>query len=492
MDDAAERAAALFTGRRSGGGKGRGAVHYSNCSAIAALLGLAGIARGHAPAYLPAPGTRQGRGADPRNRQAAKVSGDVLRQRRSQFPSAPWATTSAAAVTAPPPPSRIVVSATAATAATVAAASSQRRRKATGGPDLVSVIAASALVLWCAALATGGWASEATAGGLVNEATRLLLQHQASWGEDIFLLVLVTLSVYALAEMGAMQMRCPHIEARVHTSCSALATVLALYGLGMERLLRESPGLWWGILTPLLYGVSNLTMTQLMRMYKGPLAYRRLFELGQSFTLSFQGIHVLAWSSIYPELFWLVMPFWYFSLKKLVEPVEHLLGVLKGEDARNLKSKSRTGMWGTFGMELDVATLLFVATNILSALADNLFMGVYTLRGPEGFFEVSRSLGEAVAGAEIGGWGSDHLRMALVKPAVGSLVVSLAVFLGTLCARGRLPLEVGVPLSVLLSSLGPWVVFFWHRIVDASEPWLPEIMGQDHWGPGPLGAFLGF
>jgi len=131
--------------------------------------------------------------------------------------------------------------------------------------------------------------------------------------------------------------------------------------------------------------------------------------------------------------------------------------------------------FGAFGMTLDAATVVYMAVNFGAAIADNAYMGCYTLRGPEGFFEVSRTL------TDTAGWGSDHLRMALVKPALGSLVISIAVFLGTLVSRKRLPVEIGLPVSALLSSVGPWLVFFWHRLVDPSEPWLPEFLGSDHW-----------
>lgn len=317
-----------------------------------------------------------------------------------------------------------------------------------------------------------------------------LLEHQASWGEDIFLISVVCVTAYCLVEMAAMQMRCPHFEAKLHTSCNVLATLLSLYGIYLERFYRESPDLWWAVLTPLLYGISNVTMTPLMQMYKGPQAYKRLFELGQSFTLSFQGIHLLAWSSVYPWLYWAAMPFWYWSLKKLVEPVAYMFGVVAGEDAHRVdEHRKRSETWGAFGLEFDALTVAFMGANFAAAIADNTFMGVFTLRGPEGFFEESRALAE---GAAVAGWGSDHLRTALVKPALGSLVISMAVFIGTLCSRGRLSLAVGAPACALISALGPWFVFFWHRLIDPSEPWLPELMGNQHWGPGPLLAlFLG-
>jgi len=225
-------------------------------------------------------------------------------------------------------------------------------------------------------------------------------------------------------------------------------------------------------------------MTRLMKMYKGPQAYHRLFDLGQSFTLSFQGIHMLAWSSVYPVLFWFAMPFWYWSIKKLVEPVTYMYGVVTGENSdRVADHRERQAQWGAFGLEFDVMTVAFMAINFAAALVDNTYMGVYTSRGPEDFFEVSRSLDNT------SGWASDHLRMALVKPAAGSLVVSVATFLGTLASRKALPLEVAVPISVLLSSVGPWIVFFWHRLVDPSEPWLPEFLG-DNWNSSPLLSLL--
>lgn len=313
----------------------------------------------------------------------------------------------------------------------------------------------------------------------------LLVAHHASLLEDVCLASVVAVTGYCLVEMFRMQMKCPHLEARVHVACNTLAIFCSLYGLATERLYRESPDLWWAVLTPVLYTISNFTMTRLMDMYRGPTAYKRLFDLGQSFTLSFQGIHILAWSSVYPGLFWAAMPFWYWSLRKLVEPVIYMLGVRSGEDAgKVLAHRRRDESWGAFGLEMDAGTIAFMAVNFAAALADNTYMGVYTLRGPEAFFEVSHSL------ADTAGWGSDHLRMALVKPAAGSLIMSVAVFIGTLCSRGAMPLAVGVPISAALSAIGPWLVFFWHRAVDPSEPWLPELLG-DRWGPGPVGQLLG-
>jgi len=336
-------------------------------------------------------------------------------------------------------------------------------------------------------VATGTVGLTATLGGLspLTSIGTLLSSHYGSALEEAFLLSVVAITGYCLVEMVQMQMKCPHFEARVHILCNTLAIFCSLYGIAMERLYRESPELWWAVLTPVLYVVSNFTMTRLMGMYGGPVAYKRLFDLGQSFTLSFQGIHLLAWSSVYPVLFWAAMPFWYWSLRKLVEPVTYMLGVAAGEDADSVaKHRDRDQSWGAFGLELDTGTIAFMAVNFAAAIADNTYMAAYTLRGPEGFFEVSRSL------TDTAGWGSDHLRMALVKPAVGSLVISVAVFIGTLCSRKKIPLAVGVPISAVLSALGPWFVFFWHRAVDPSEPWLPELLGNN-WGQGPIAALLG-
>jgi len=313
-----------------------------------------------------------------------------------------------------------------------------------------------------------------------------LAEHQASWGEDAFLASVVGITLYCLYEMTMTTMKCPHVEARIHTTANVLATFCSLYGVFLERVYRESPDLWWAVLTPVLYIVSNFTMTRLMKMYKGPIAYTRLFELGQSFTLSFQGIHLLAWSSVYPVFYWLAMPFWYYSLKKFIEPVAHVYGVVTQDEKAGVveSHRERDQTFGAFGLELDGFSIAFMAVNIAAALIDNAFMGVFTLRGPDGFWEVSRSLVDSADGV------SDHLRMALVKPALGSLVISMSVFLGTLVSRKKMPLWVGVPMSALLSSVGPWLVFFWHGFVDPSEPWMPEFMGTS-WGPGPLGELLG-
>jgi len=118
---------------------------------------------------------------------------------------------------------------------------------------------------------------------------------------------------------------------------------------------------------------------------------------------------------------------------------------------------------------------------------DNLYMAVYTWRGPAGFWGWSAENIPAV---------NDHLRTGLVKPAFGSLTISILVFLATLVYRKKVPMPVALALNVVLASVGPWLILYYHKLIDFSEPWQPEIMGE--WGSTPylfnhfsdLGALL--
>lgn len=126
------------------------------------------------------------------------------------------------------------------------------------------------------------------------------------------------------------------------------------------------------------------------------------------------------------------------------------------------------------GIKNDTPTLVYSILNFAGAVFDNLYMAVYTWRGPEGFWGWSQ--------ANIPGV-NDHLRTGLVKPAFGSLTISVLVFLGTLVYRKQMSDKIGIPLNVILASVGPWLILYYHKLIDWDEPWQPEIAGD--WGSSP-------
>eukprot|EP00434_Breviolum_minutum_P003720 symbB.v1.2.003275.t1/scaffold184.1/size280901/3 len=94
---------------------------------------------------------------------------------------------------------------------------------------------------------------------------------------------------------------------------------IVLYAIIEERCLRESPGVLWAVSTWIIFMVNNITMWPLLKYFRGPEVQRVLFKLAYSFIISFQGIHAVAWSYQYPWLYWVVMPYWFWSVKKLFE-----------------------------------------------------------------------------------------------------------------------------------------------------------------------------
>jgi len=116
------------------------------------------------------------------------------------------------------------------------------------------------------------------------------------------------------------------------------------------------------------------------------------------------------------------------------------------------------------GIKLDSPTIIYVVLNLSAALFDNLYMAWYTYQGPQKFWALVDAYWPAA------------MQLSLVKPAVAALTISVVVFLGTLVQRKALSRRVGTWLNVALASVGPWVVLFWHKLLDPSEPWVPEFM----------------
>ena len=109
-------------------------------------------------------------------------------------------------------------------------------------------------------------------------------------------------------------------------------------------------------------------------------------------------------------------------------------------------------------MTPDAATLTYVSLNAFAAIFDNCYMALYTALGPEQFWHTSRVFNDA----------DFHLR--LVKGTTGSLTVALLIFISTLGWRRQMSMDVAIWLNAqILGSVGPWIVLFWHKLVDPSE-----------------------
>lgn len=320
--------------------------------------------------------------------------------------------------------------------------------------------------LGSAAAATSQWVQDAWHGLFANHAPGI-----GGLVEDSFMGFLTLVSLFSLWEMAFLKRKSNSLSGLAHTATGAMQIGTVLYAIIEERCLRESPGAIWAVFTWLIFMVNNITMWPLLKYFKGPEVQRVLFKLAFSFIISFQGIHAIAWSAQYEWLYWLVMPFWFYSVKKLAESADNVLAlmpdVLPGEIQENARRRVQ-------GIQNDTPTIVYSALNFAGAVFDNLYMAVYTWRGPAGFWGWSE--------ANIPGI-NDHLRTGLVKPAFGSLTISVLVFMGTLVYRKRLSINAALALNVVLASVGPWLILYYHKLVDWDEPWQPEIMGD--WGSTP-------
>lgn len=326
----------------------------------------------------------------------------------------------------------------------------------------------------------GDWCQRVAQGLVANHAPGL-----GGVIEDAFMLLLTGVSLYSLWEMAFLKRKSNSLDGAFHTATGAMQIIIVVYAILEERALRESPGPVWAVATFIIFMINNITMWPLLKYFRGAEFQRVLFKLGYSFIISFQGIHAIAWSIEYEWLYWVVMPFWFYSVKKLAESSEYIFallpeGTLPGDIQENSKKRLK-------GLQNDTPTLVYSILNFAGAVFDNLYMAVYTWRGPAGFWGWSAENIPAV---------NDHLRTGLVKPAFGSLTISVLVFLGTLVYRNKLSQQSAVVLNVILASVGPWLILYYHKLIDWEEPWQPEIMGD--WGSTPyfvahaadLGALL--
>jgi len=285
--------------------------------------------------------------------------------------------------------------------------------------------------------------------------------------EDSFMGLLAAVSLFSLFQMAFLKRKSNSFSGLMHTATGAMQIGIVLYAIIEERCLRESPGVLWAVSTWIIFMVNNITMWPLLKYFRGPEVQRVLFKLAYSFIISFQGIHAVAWSYQYPWLYWVVMPYWFWSVKKLFESSDNILALVPEgtvpsviQDAAKRRVK---------GIQNDTPTWVYSILNFGGAVFDNLYMAVYTWRGPSGFWGWSAA---SITGV------NDHLRTGLVKPCFGSLTISVLVFLATLVYRKKVDQKLALALNVVLASVGPWLILYYHKLVDWDEPWQPELNGD--------------
>ena len=380
-----------------------------------------------------------------------------------------------------------------ASAAAAAAAASKPASKPPAGDDDGPSARETATVAAFALLLAGAVASAGGPQGAADEITRaghlLVENHIPGVGgviEDSFLGLLVVCTVYSLwrsslipAPVGNPIARKSRTRASwLHVISGGGALVTGLYGVVLERVYRESPGWGWMWVSSALFLTNALTYSPLMQIFKASKEGKYAMKLGYSFVASFQGVVFIAWSA-QPDapdwMYWAVMPFWYFSVAKLWESTEFVLALLpkaeKGSllDAVTAGSKKRLGK-----MTPDAATLTYVSLNAFAAIFDNAYMALYTALGPEQFWHTSQAFNDA----------DFHLR--LVKGTTGSLTVALLIFISTLGWRKQMSMDLAIWLNVILGSVGPWIVLFWHKLVDPSEDWFPQFVFDPAYDYHPL------
>ena len=304
--------------------------------------------------------------------------------------------------------------------------------------------------------------------------------------EDVYLATLFFGTVYALWRSSAVprpignpiQRKSRTLASTLHVFSGAGALAVALYAVVLERVFRESPGWTWMWVTSSLFLVNSLSYGPLMNIFKASKEGKYAMKLGYSFVASFQGVVWIAWSA-QPDapdwMFWAVMPFWYFSIAKLWESTEFCLALVP-EVPRDVKEEdmsfgNKLNKFITAGsrkrlgkMSPDAATLTYVGLNAAAAVFDNCYMAVYTYLGPEQFWHTSQLFNDS----------DFHLR--LVKGTTGSLTVALLIFISTLGWRKQMPMKYAIWLNVALGSVGPWIVLFWHKLLDPSEMWFPQFV----------------
>ena len=346
----------------------------------------------------------------------------------------------------------------------------------------LAVVLMTALAVGAEVYARGGVApaAEDARRALASAATGLVQNHAPGVGgiiEDSFLGLLTVGTVYALWRSSVIPRPIGNPIARksktnaswVHVVTGAGGLAMALYAVGLERIYRESPGWTWMWVSSAMFMANALTYGPLMNIFKASKEGKYAMQLGYSFVASFQGVVWIAWSA-QPDapdwMYWAVMPYWYFSLAKLWESTEFVLALTpKPANADGLWAKVTEGSRKRLGkMTPDAATLTYVGLNAAAAVFDNCYMALYTLLGPEQFWHTSQAFNDS----------DFHLR--LVKGTTGSLTVALLIFISTLGWRKQMPMKYAIWLNVVLGSVGPWIVLFWHKLLDPSEDWFPQFV----------------
>ena len=346
----------------------------------------------------------------------------------------------------------------------------------------IATVSATLVALAGAVTAAGGpsEALVATTEAIAGVARGLVENHAPGVGgiiEDSFLGLLTVGTVYALwrssvipRPIGNPIVRKSRTPASwIHVVSGAGGLAMALYGVGLERIYRESPGWTWMWVSSAMFMANALSYGPLMSIFKASKEGKYAMQLGYSFVASFQGVVWIAWSA-QPDapdwMFWAVMPYWYFSLAKLWESTEFVLALTPPpEDKESVWAKMTSGSRIRLGrMTPDAATLTYVGLNAAAAVFDNCYMGLYTLLGPEQFWHTSQMFNDS----------DFHLR--LIKGTTGSLTVALLIFISTLGWRKQMPMKYAIWLNVILGSVGPWIVLFWHKLLDPSENWFPQFV----------------
>lgn len=346
----------------------------------------------------------------------------------------------------------------------------------------IATVSATLVALAGAVTAAGGpsEALVATTDAIAGVARGLVENHAPGVGgiiEDSFLGLLTVGTVYALwrssvipRPIGNPIVRKSRTPASwIHVVSGAGGLAMALYGVGLERIYRESPGWTWMWVSSAMFMANALSYGPLMSIFKASKEGKYAMQLGYSFVASFQGVVWIAWSA-QPDapdwMFWAVMPYWYFSLAKLWESTEFVLALTPPpEDKESVWAKMTSGSRIRLGrMTPDAATLTYVGLNAAAAVFDNCYMGLYTLLGPEQFWHTSQMFNDS----------DFHLR--LIKGTTGSLTVALLIFISTLGWRKQMPMKYAIWLNVILGSVGPWIVLFWHKLLDPSENWFPQFV----------------
>jgi len=372
---------------------------------------------------------------------------------------------------------------------TSAALSASKEKESAGGKGNVNgggdasgretVVATTAVLALVGAAALNG-GPEGAAAALSGAATGLVENHAPGIGgiiEDSFLGLLTVGTVYALWRSSVIPRPIGNPIARksrtnaswIHVVTGAGGLAMALYGVGLERIYRESPGWTWMWVSSFMFMANALSYGPLMNIFKASKEGKYAMQLGYSFVASFQGVVWIAWSA-QPDapdwMFWAVMPYWYFSLAKLWESTEFVLALTpKPADPDGVWAKVTSGSRARLGkMTPDAATLTYVGLNAAAAIFDNCYMALYTLLGPEQFWHTSQAFNDS----------DFHLR--LIKGTTGSLTVALLIFISTLGWRKQMPMKYAIWLNVILGSVGPWIVLFWHKLLDPSEDWFPQFV----------------